>query len=92
MQILDAIVGFLFLVLLLGAGAGGIWQSVTASEFTARTLQGFAKYKYKPKWYHRLWRLLGSLILMSIGLGGLIAVAANRWRQNLRITHYLNLR
>ena len=41
-------------IVLLVTGAYGVWHSAIAEEFTAReTLTGRAKYRYRPKWYHR---------------------------------------
>ena len=44
----------LFPLLLLVTGAYGVWHSAIAEEFTAREVKtGRAKYRYRPKWYHR---------------------------------------
>jgi len=68
MRTIDVIAAWLFIVVLLAAGSYGVWQSINATEFTARTIHGLAKYKYHPKWYQRLWHLAGSLMLLSIAL------------------------
>ena len=41
-------------LLLLVTGAYGVWHSSISKEFTARDIHGgHAKYRYRPKWYHR---------------------------------------
>lgn len=65
---IDVIAAWLFIAVLLAAGSYGVWQSINAAEFTARTVHGLAKYNYHPKWYQRLWHLAGSLMLLFIAL------------------------
>ena len=63
---MDLIVGWLFIVALFGMGMYGTWHSLTAREFTARSLvHGRAKYPYTPKWYHRAFHLMLSLLFLA---------------------------
>jgi hypothetical protein len=51
---MDLMLTSLFALLLLVTGAYGVWHSTISEEFTARDVQsGRAKYRYRPKWYHR---------------------------------------
>ena len=78
--LLAAIIAWLFFILLLATGAYGVWHSISAAEFTAReTLTGRAKYRYRPRWYHRamhfavsvLFLLTAAVAIMGRALGAL---------------------
>ena len=63
--LLAAIIAWLFLILLLATGAYGVWHSIGAVEFTGReTLTGRAKYRYRPRWYHRVMHFAVSALFL----------------------------
>ena len=64
---------WLLLLLLLTMGSYGIWESATATEFTAREIQtGRAKYRYLPKWYHRVFHFAISSVFLITAVAGIL--------------------
>jgi len=62
---MTTVILWMLLLLLFSVGAYGIWESLTAGEFTAREVRtGRAKYRYSPKWYHRFFHLAVSTIFL----------------------------
>jgi len=69
---MDTVAVWLFLLALSPVGSYGLWHSTTAAEFTAREINpGFAKYRYRPKWYHRAIHFTVSLMFRLIALAGI---------------------
>lgn len=67
------------LLLLLATGAYGVWHSTISEEFTAREFHtGRAKYRYRPKWYHRALHLAVSSAFVIAASAALI----NLWKSN----------
>jgi hypothetical protein len=66
-------------LLLLATGLYGVWHSASADEFTAREVQtGRAKYRYRPKWYHRALHFAVSCAFVVAAVGALVRL----WKSN----------
>jgi hypothetical protein len=64
---------WMLLFLLLATGAYGVWHSVVAGEFTARDVHtGRAKYRYPPKWYHRVLHFTVSVTFLVAALATIV--------------------